>query len=151
MVKEDTFCKGSSLWLVLYAPMTDKNPHDKVAKNILGRRETAISFLKGFLPEPITRHLDIDSMRFEPNNFIPDHLKEFFSDILISLPVRNRLQRAEIYVLLEHKSYPDEMVILQILRYMVETWSAHELKNKKNGFTKLPMLIPIVIAHGEYE
>ena len=47
------------------------NPHDKVIKNILGRQETAVSFLHSFLPEEITRHLELESMRFEQASYIP--------------------------------------------------------------------------------
>ena len=126
-----------------------QNPHDKVIKNILGRHETAVSFLQCFLPEKITRHLELESLCFEQTSHIPDHMQEYFSDILMRMPLRDREQEAEIYVLLEHKSFLDEMVPLQLLRYMVETWSAYSEKRKK-PFFKLPLLLPIVITHGEY-
>jgi predicted transposase/invertase (TIGR01784 family) len=121
-----------------------------VIKNILGRQETAVSFLKGFLPERITRYLDLESLRFEQTSYIPNHLREYFSDILMRMPLRDREQEAEIYVLLEHKSFLDDTVPLQLLRYMVETWSAYKEKSKR-PFRKLPLLLPIVIAHGEYK
>ena len=54
------------------------------------------------------------------------------------------------YVLLEHKSFLDDTVPIQLLRYMVETWSAYKEKSKR-PFRKLPLLLPIVIAHGEYK
>mgnify|MGYP006302193623 FL=1 len=66
------------------------------------------------------------------------------------MPLRDREQEAEIYVLLEHKSFVDEWVPLQLLRYMVETWSAYGQKRNR-PFLKLPLLLPIVIAHGEYK
>jgi predicted transposase YdaD len=53
-----------------------QNPHDKVIKNILGRHETAVSFLQSFLPERMTRHLELESLRFEQTSHIPDHLEE---------------------------------------------------------------------------
>jgi predicted transposase/invertase (TIGR01784 family) len=127
-----------------------QNPHDKVIKNILGRQETAVSFLKSFLPEKITRHLELESLHFEQTSHIPDHLKEYFSAILIRMPVRNENQEAEVYVLLEHKSFLDEMVPLQLLRYMVETWSTYGQRDKR-PFLKLPLILPIVIAHGEHK
>jgi len=126
------------------------NPHDKVIKNILGRQETAVSFLQGFLPERVSRHLELESLRFEQTSHIPDHLKEYFSDILMRMPVRDEKQEAEVYVLLEHKSFLDEMVPLQLLRYMVETWSTYGQRDKR-PFLKLPLILPIVIAHGEHK
>ena len=126
-----------------------QNPHDKVIKNILGRHETAVSFLQNFLPQRITRYLDLDSLRFEQTSHIPDHLREYFSDILMRMPLRDLEQEAEIYVLLEHKSFLDDMVPILLLRYMVETWSAYREKNKR-PFQKLPLLLPILISHGEY-
>jgi predicted transposase/invertase (TIGR01784 family) len=127
-----------------------QNPHDKVIKNILGRQETAVSFLQNFLPETITRHLELEGLSFEQTSHIPDHLQEYFSDILMRMPLRDRNQEAEVYVLLEHKSYLDEMIPLQLLRYMVETWSTYGHKTKK-PFLKLPLILPIVIAHGEHK
>jgi len=127
-----------------------KNPHDKVIKNILARHETAVSFLQSFLPERITRYLDLDSLSFEQTSHIPDHLREYFSDILMRMPLRDLEQEAEIYVLLEHKSFLDDMIPIQLLRYMVETWSAYREKSKR-PFRKLPLLLPIVISHGEYK
>ncbi|WP_414733994.1 Rpn family recombination-promoting nuclease/putative transposase [Acetobacterium carbinolicum] len=50
------------------------------------------------------------------------------------------------YFLFEHKSYPDRMVALQLLTYMVRIWNRNA--NKKLD-THIPMIIPMVLCHGE--
>ena len=52
---------------------------------------------------------------------------------------------AYIYLLFEHKSYVDNEVALQLLRYMVRIWSATPRSTDK----KLHPIVPIVIYHGE--
>ena len=47
--------------------------------------------------------------------------------------------------LIEHKSYPDKGVVLQLLKYMIEIW---ELKMNKENNKILPIIIPLVMYHG---
>jgi predicted transposase/invertase (TIGR01784 family) len=51
---------------------------------------------------------------------------------------------AILYFLFEHKSYPDPLVGLQLLRYMVNIWQ--QQVKEKVAFTAV---IPLVIYHGE--
>ena len=56
-----------------------------------------MSFLQNFLPETITRHLELEGLSFEQTSHIPDHLQEYFSDILMRMPLRDRNQVAEVW------------------------------------------------------
>lgn len=47
--------------------------------------------------------------------------------------------------LIEHKSYSDKKVSLQLLKYMTKIW---ELHLKQNNFGKLPVILPLLIHHG---
>ncbi|NNM53819.1 MAG: hypothetical protein HKM05_03755 [Spirochaetales bacterium] len=55
-------------------------------------------------------------------------------------------QPVSIYVLVEHNSYSDRWVLLQILRYMVQTWSAD---TKDNPVAPRVPILPILFYHGE--
>jgi len=46
------------------------NPHDKLFKQLLGERETAASFLRENLPEPVVRHLDLEHLEVLQASFI---------------------------------------------------------------------------------
>ena len=65
------------------------------------------------------------------------------TDLLYRVRLANGGQ-AYIYFLFEHKSYPDPLVALQLLRYMVRFW---ERQVKEND--SLAPVIPLVIYHGE--
>jgi predicted transposase/invertase (TIGR01784 family) len=77
------------------------------------------------------------------DSFIDPDLREHFSDLLY----RTRLQDgrdAYVYVLFEHKSHPEPLIALQLLRYMVRIW---EQVLKQGKPTHLP-IVPVVVYHG---
>jgi predicted transposase/invertase (TIGR01784 family) len=51
-----------------------------------------------------------------------------------------------IYILFEHKSYPEKWIHLQLLEYMLKIWRQW-LKQKQSG--GLPVVIPLVLFHGK--
>jgi hypothetical protein len=53
-------------------------------------------------------------------------------------------QQIFIYILFEHKSYPDRLIAFQLLRYMVRIWEQNLKQNQK----LLPVL-PLVVYHGQ--
>lgn len=68
-------------------------------------------------------------------------MKEFFSDILFSVNIKDG-QDIKIYLLFEHKSYPDAGIWKQLLTYLSRIY---------NKMDKLTPVIPIVFYHGETE
>jgi len=52
---------------------------------------------------------------------------------------------AFVYLLIEHKSYPDRLTALQVLRYVVRLW---EKTLRETGQPGLPPVIPVVLYHG---
>ena len=55
---------------------------------------------------------------------------------------------AYIYALVEHKSSPDALAPLQLLRYMTRIWTDWT-KDKENNGKSLPVIIPLVFYHGQ--
>ncbi len=51
-----------------------------------------------------------------------------------------------IYLLLEHKSYPDRFIHLQLLGYFCRIW---KLYMKQTGSKRLPAIVPLVLYHGK--
>ncbi len=123
--------------------MTDIiNIHDKFVKERLSQRENAIDFLKNYLPAELLEIVDLTGIKIEKDSFVTEELKEYFTDLLYKVDIKGN--ESYVYVLFEHKSYPDKYVSLQILEYILKCW-----KVKKKGNKKLPVVLPLVIYHGK--
>jgi predicted transposase/invertase (TIGR01784 family) len=119
------------------------NPHDKFFKEVFSHKDTAGDFLANYLPEPVLNLLDRDRIEIVKESFIEKDLKEYFSDILYKVYLAE--SPAYLYMLFEHKSYPDRLTALQVLEYMVKIWRLHLKQNPGKG---LPIIIPLVVYHG---
>ncbi|MCB8945119.1 MAG: Rpn family recombination-promoting nuclease/putative transposase [Ardenticatenaceae bacterium] len=87
--------------------------------------------------------LDLDSLTLQEGSFIDEEMQAHQTDLLYQVQLREG-GTASIYLLFEHKSYPDPLVALQLLRYMVNQWQ-QQVKDK----AALTPVIPLVIYHGE--
>lgn len=121
------------------------NPHDKFFKEFFGRKEIAKSFLREYLPQSLHNRFDFSTLAIKKDSYIDKELAEHFSDILYQIKISGKT--SYIYFLFEHKSYADSWYSFQILRNRVKIWESFCKQNKKAS--KLPVIIPVVIYHGE--
>ena len=119
-------------------------PHDKFFKETMQDVETAHDFLTNYLPKDILQLIDLDNLSLQKDSFIEKELQEAFSDILYKTSIKG--QETYLYFLFEHKSTPFKTTALQLLKYMVRIW---EQKIDKERAAALPIIIPLVIYHGE--
>lgn len=117
------------------------NAHDKFFKEVFTRKDTAEEFLRHYLPENVVGLLDLESLEYTKDSFVDRHLKEYFSDLLLRLYLKDG-SPGYVYILFEHKSYLERSIAFHILRYMVKIWE----KKNDPGF---PVIIPLVLYHGE--
>ncbi|MGV2337438.1 MAG UNVERIFIED_CONTAM: Rpn family recombination-promoting nuclease/putative transposase [Planctomycetaceae bacterium] len=75
-------------------------------------------FLQCILPLELLQELDLSTLRILPNNDTDDQLHEHFSDLIVEVR-RNDSQQLVLYLVLEHKSYRDDMSSWQVLKYLV--------------------------------
>ena len=122
------------------------NPLDSFVRELLSKIDNARDFLQNYLPEYVVEHLDLTTVKLEKETFIDQQLREVRSDLLFKLRLRDGV-KASIYVLFEHKSYPEPMISLDILRYMVRIWDQW-LKQDKT-LKQLPPIISLVLYHGQ--
>lgn len=115
------------------------NPHDAFFRRTLGREAVAREFLRHYLPAPVSARLDLQTVALEDASFVDEALREHVSDLLYRVGLREG-GTAFVYVLLEHKSVPDERVALQVLRYLAQAWDRLP--------APLPLIVPVVIYHG---
>ena len=120
------------------------NPHDKFFRESFSQLDIIKDFLEHYLSADICKLLDLNRITIQKDSFIDNEFHEHFSDLLFLIPLKEGGEMY-VYTLLEHKSYPDPLVALQLLRYMVKIWE-RDVKDAK--IYKLRCIIPIVIYHG---
>ena len=116
-----------------------RNPHDAFFRSAMARLDLARDFLARYLPAEVSAGLDLDGLEALRDSFVDDELADHFSDLLFQVPTRDGGD-VQIAVLLEHKSYPEPQVALQLLRYMVRIW-------ERASADGAPVL-PVVFYHG---
>ena len=127
-------------------------PHDALFKDALSKKENAQSFLENYLPKHILNLIDLEELQIEKDSYVTKELEEYYSDLVYKVKINNR--EGYIYLLLEHKSYYERYLPLQLLEYMVQMWRLKikqyiEKEEPKVDEFKLPIIIPLVIYHGE--
>ncbi len=123
--------------------MTVQNPHDHFFRDSFSRPEIIRDFIQEYLPIELLADIELDTLNLEDGSFVDEEMQTHHSDMLYSFQ-RTDSETSYIYLLFEHKSYPDSEVALQLLRYMVRIWSQVP---RENG--KLRPIVPLVIYHGE--
>lgn len=119
-------------------------PHDLTFKKLFGELEIAKDVIENNLPKEVLDQLDMDSLEKLDGSFINERLKETFTDILYGVRIGDK--DAYVALLFEHKSYADKQAIFQVAGYIIDVWSKIILEGKK----ELPVVIPLIIYHGEY-
>ncbi|MFN8453527.1 MAG: Rpn family recombination-promoting nuclease/putative transposase [Anaerolineae bacterium] len=119
------------------------NPHDHFFKELFSRQDTAQEFLRHYLPAQVVELLELSSREIRKDSFVDPNLSQHFSDLLYQVALRDGGQ-GYIYLLFEHKSYPDPLTALQLLGYLVRIWE----QSLKQG-EKLQPIIPLVLYHGQ--
>ncbi len=131
------------------------NPHDAYFKATFGKIDFAQDFLNHYLPQELINYINIESLAPEPNSYLTKELKEQFTDLIYRAEIAGEV--AYITFLLEHKSYPDRMVIFQLLKYIITIWEEKikkDIEEKKTqgkilktAVIELPLIIPLVVYH----
>lgn len=116
--------------------------HDSFFKKIFSDKEHAVDFTKHVLPPEISSKLNFSTFNLENVSYIDEELAEHFSDMVYSCFYEQ--SQIKISLLFEHKSYPDNNLPYQLLKYMVRIWE-YNVKQKE-GF--IPV-VPIVLYHGK--
>ena len=119
------------------------NPHDKFFKDVFSKKETAIDFLANYLPGDVLELADLASAEIRKDSFLYEEFKEYFSDLLYEVKLAGSL--GYIYVLFEHKSFPDRFTSFQLLKYMTRIWELHRQQSTKRD---LQVILPLVLYQG---
>ncbi len=119
------------------------NPHDKVVRETLSRKDTAVDFFNNYLPKHILDLIDMNTLEISKDSFIEKELEDYYSDLLYKVMFKD--SEGFIYLLFEHKSYPDAFIQLQLFGYIHQIYSLYVKQTKPK---KLPVIVPMVLYHG---
>jgi len=122
-------------------------PHDRFFKETFSRVETARDFIRHYLPPEISGLLDLNTIEVAKDSFVDEALKERFSDLVYHVNMKED-GSVVVYLLFEHKSYPEPDVALHLLSYMVRIWMQ---RLKQENRMPLPAILPVVVYHGQSE
>ena len=117
---------------------TTSTPHDAVFKSFLRHPDTARDFIDIHLPAPLRKLCDLTTLKLEPNSFIDEDLRQYYSDLLWS--VKTQEGAGYIYVVIEHQSKPEELMAFRMMRYSIAAMQNH----LDAGYKELPLVIPML-------
>jgi predicted transposase/invertase (TIGR01784 family) len=117
-------------------------PHDTFFKHTFGDKEISKEFIKTYIEEEITREMDLNQLEIIDGTYIDKKLEKTYSDILYKTKIKNT--DTYIYILYEHKSYPDKKTTFQLLEYINKIMK--KTLNPKTSKTNI--IIPVLIYHG---
>ena len=127
------------------------NPHDGFFRRVLRDAQAARAFLATHLPAEIVALLGSEPPELVDGSFVDSELRQHHSDVLFRVPLAHDVTAGGeagsllAYVLLEHKSAPDRLTPLQVLRYMVNIW--RRWLDDGHGLP-LPLIVPVVVHNG---
>ncbi len=119
-------------------------PHDEFFKASFGRRDIAMEYLQQMLPTELRQDLDLERLERGNGSFVSPALQEYFSDVVYRCPLKSTATEIRPCFIFEHKSKPESRPHLQLLRYMLDTWS----EQLSQGHKLLTPIIPIIVYHG---
>ncbi|MCB9130605.1 MAG: Rpn family recombination-promoting nuclease/putative transposase [Anaerolineales bacterium] len=118
------------------------NPHDRYFKQLFAQPDVAMDFIRAFLPAEVVDTLDLPTLELSAQSFVDDALRAHHTDLLFQVQLHPDAP-AFVYVLFEHKSYPDRQVAFQLLRYIVRIW-----EHSQRRYGALLPVFPVVFYHG---
>ncbi|NLL13480.1 MAG: Rpn family recombination-promoting nuclease/putative transposase [Fibrobacter sp.] len=119
------------------------NPHDKFFKEAFSHIELVKSFIKTYLQPRINFQINLDELQLFQNDSVDSSLKESFSDIVYKTEIIP--EKIPVYLLFEHKSYPDSQIGIQMEKYRHMLIENLIKSHSGNVF----FVIPIIIYNGE--
>jgi predicted transposase YdaD len=120
-------------------------PHDAIIKYTFSQREHAAGLLRAALPTEIVGAIRWGTLGLEKVHFVDRGLRGRQADLLFS--AETSAERLYVYVLLEHQSKVESLMIFRMGAYMWRHWE--QLVRDEPGRKTLPPIIPVLIHHSD--
>jgi Putative transposase, YhgA-like len=125
-------------------PGQPTNIHDAFFRGIMSESEIAGTFLREHLPPQIVDLLTTDPPEPVSGSFVDEELAQHHSDLLLKMRLTTG-DDALAYLLVEHKSAPNRLARLQLLRYVTRVLVRWHKEHRK---VPLPPVVPILVHQG---
>ena len=127
------------------------NIHDKLFYTVFRNPENTAKFLSIAIPNPLFQRIELSQLKIDNTRYVSKKFKDLFSDIVVKTKMQaksggknNKKIDVDIYILLEHKSYRDLAILIQLLRYMLMVWEKDLAEDKPPR-----VILPVVFYHGK--
>jgi len=120
------------------------HPHDKFFKDAFSRVQTVQSFIGHYILPEDAALIDLSTLEAVKDSHINPDLQELFSDAVYAASTPDRTEH--VYLLFEHKSYPDPMVGVQLQKNIAMVLQYHQRQHAGEG---IPVIFTTVICHGK--
>ncbi len=84
------------------------------------------------LPGPVLARLDLESIRVEDVSYLDDDLSRHYSDLVLSMNLKDGGDPVDMYRLLEHKSLPARFVGLQLQIHCSQCMRHKKRRHREN-------------------
>ncbi|NLW32083.1 MAG: Rpn family recombination-promoting nuclease/putative transposase, partial [Fibrobacter sp.] len=120
------------------------HPHDKFFKDAFSRVQTVQSFIGHYLLPEESTLIDLSTLEAVKDSHINPDLQELFSDAVYAASAHGKPEH--VYLLFEHKSYPDPTVGVQLQKNIAMVLQYHQRQHADEG---IPVIFTMVICHGK--
>ncbi len=120
--------------------------HDSLFKRAFSVPASAAAEIRCVLPEAVSGRLDLDRLESVRASFIDDEMAHRHADLLFRAPILGGREQAYVYVLLEHQSEPEPLMVWRVFGYVQRIWAA-VLREEPERKT-LPPIVPLIVHHG---
>src|SRR5680860_487469 len=116
-------------------------PHDQFFKVMFSDISAARIFIKKFLPESITKLLNLSTLRITDHSFLSDEMSSQFVDLVLECALKSSDNlKVWISLLYEHKSAPEKFALIQVSHYLTGAYRKQIIEGKKH----LQLIVPII-------
>ena len=140
----------------------ERPKHDELFKKVMSEPVAAREFLEHYLPLSFKNKIDLNSVKIEKESFVTEDLRKRLSDVVYSVALKKNnikdsptesanIDKAYVYVLIEHQSSSDYWIAFRLWQYMLLLCERHKDANKNKSHAtqdhnnKLPLICPIVV------
>ncbi|WP_439556597.1 Rpn family recombination-promoting nuclease/putative transposase [Dyadobacter sp.] len=117
--------------------------HDTFLRAIMANKEIALDYFRSCIPQHIQALLDFSTLEQLPDTYVSKELQKSISDIVYTCKRAGGKGEVKISLLVEHKSYVDKYVPIQIGSYIF-SGLLKQISNKESP----SLIIPILLYHG---
>lgn len=118
--------------------------HDALFRAVFDNVASCTDLVRAALPTDVVARLDLSTLKIEPGSFITDPLRARYSDLLLSLEMKEGTLL--LHLLFEHKSRAERFTVMELFDSVASIWKRFRAHHPREQ--TIPRIVPIVVHHG---